>query len=75
MEITFLWVLCVALIVLGLAGTVLHVPPGSLLVWAGIALDSWIDDFVRVSVTAVMAISMRGLFIALVGVTAAALLI
>ncbi len=49
MEITLLWVLCVILMVLGLAGTVLPVLPGTLLVWAGILLGAWIDDFTRIS--------------------------
>ena len=57
MEVTLLWVLCVALIVLGLAGTVLPVLPGTVLVWAGIVLGAWIDDFARVSVTTVVIIS------------------
>lgn len=42
---TVWWVLSVALIVLGLAGTVLPVLPGTLLVWGGIVLGAWIDDF------------------------------
>jgi uncharacterized protein YqgC (DUF456 family) len=57
MEMTLLWVLCVALILLGLAGTVLPLLPGTLLVWAGIVLGAWIDDFARVSVTTVVLIS------------------
>ena len=60
MEVTLLWVLCVALIVLGLVGTVLPVLPGTLLVWAGIVLGAWIDDFARVSVTTVVVISVLG---------------
>ena len=60
MEVTLLWVLCVALIVLGLAGTVLPVLPGTLLVWAGIVLGAWIDDFARVGVTTVVVISVLG---------------
>ena len=60
MEMTLLWVLCIALIVLGLAGTVLPVLPGTLLVWAGIVLGAWIDDFARVSVTTVVLISVLG---------------
>jgi hypothetical protein len=43
-----LWTLCVLLIVLGLAGTVLPALPGPALVLAGIALGAWIDDFTRV---------------------------
>lgn len=51
MEITLLWILCVALIVAGLAGTVLPVLPGTVLVWGGIVLGAWIDDFQRVGTT------------------------
>lgn len=57
MEITLLWVLCVVLMVLGLAGTVLPVLPGTLLVWAGIVLGAWIDDFARISMTTLAVIT------------------
>ena len=57
MEITLLWVLCTALIVLGLAGTVLPLLPGTLLVWGGIVLGAWIDDFTRVGTTTVVVVS------------------
>ena len=46
--VTVWWVLCVLLIVAGLAGTVLPALPGPLLVLAGIVLGAWIDDFQRV---------------------------
>jgi uncharacterized protein YqgC (DUF456 family) len=59
-EITLLWVLCVVLIVLGLAGTVLPVLPGTLLVWAGVVLGAWIDDFARVGMTTVAVITVLG---------------
>lgn len=42
------WVLSIALIVAGLAGTVLPALPGTALVLAGILLGAWIDDFTRV---------------------------
>ena len=48
MEPTFLWIASVALIVVGLAGTVLPALPGTLLILAGIVLGAWIDDFNRV---------------------------
>jgi uncharacterized protein YqgC (DUF456 family) len=48
MTITLLWVLSTALIVLGVAGTVLPALPGTLFVLAGIVLGAWIDDFTRV---------------------------
>lgn len=57
MEISLLWFLCIALIVLGLAGTVLPVLPGTLLVWGGIVLGAWIDNFSRVGTMAVLVIS------------------
>lgn len=43
-----LWVLSLTLMVLGLAGTVLPLLPGTVLVWGGIVLGAWIDDFNRV---------------------------
>jgi uncharacterized protein YqgC (DUF456 family) len=43
-----LWVLAIALIVVGVAGAVLPVLPGAILVFAGIALAAWIDDFARI---------------------------
>lgn len=42
------WLLSAALIVAGLAGTVLPALPGTALVLAGIVLGAWIDDFTRV---------------------------
>lgn len=44
----WLWLLSAALILLGLAGTVLPALPGTVLVLAGIVLGAWIDDFTRV---------------------------
>jgi uncharacterized protein len=44
-----LWVLAVLLIVVGVAGTVLPALPGAILVFAGVALGAWIDDFARIS--------------------------
>jgi uncharacterized protein YqgC (DUF456 family) len=52
-----LWVLSAALIVLGVAGTVLPALPGTALVLAGIVLGAWIDDFVHVSVGTVVVIT------------------
>ena len=44
-----LWILAVALIVIGVVGTVLPALPGAILVFAGVALAAWIDDFARIS--------------------------
>jgi uncharacterized protein YqgC (DUF456 family) len=38
----------IALIVIGVAGTVVPALPGAILVFAGIALAAWIDDFERI---------------------------
>ena len=45
-----LWVAATALIVIGVAGTVLPMLPGAILVFGGIALAAWIDDFARIPV-------------------------
>ncbi len=43
-----LWTCSIALIALGVAGTVLPALPGTLLVLAGAVLGAWIDHFARV---------------------------
>jgi len=43
-----LWILAVALVVTGLAGVVLPLLPGALLLFAGLALAAWIEDFTHV---------------------------
>jgi uncharacterized protein len=43
------WFLSAAMIVVGVAGTVLPALPGTALVFAGIVLGAWIDGFARVS--------------------------
>ncbi len=58
MEFNFLWVISGLLVVAGLAGTVLPLLPGTLLVWAGLLLGAWIDDFTRVSVLTVVVITL-----------------
>ncbi len=44
-----LWILAIALIVMGLIGTVLPALPGTVLIFCGIMLAAWIDDFARIS--------------------------
>ncbi len=46
------------LVLAGLAGTVLPLLPGTLLVWAGLLLGAWIGDFARVSVLTVVFITL-----------------
>ena len=54
---TLLWILSAALILAGLAGTVLPVLPGTLFVLAGIVLGAWIDDFNRIGGLSIAAVS------------------
>ncbi len=43
-----LWIAAIALIVIGVAGTVVPAIPGVILVFAGIVLAAWTDDFARI---------------------------
>ena len=45
-----LWGLAVVLIAVGVAGTILPALPGATLVFGGIVLAAWIDDFTRIPV-------------------------
>jgi uncharacterized protein YqgC (DUF456 family) len=45
---TALWIVAVLLIVVGVAGTVLPALPGIPLVFGGVLLAAWIDDFQRI---------------------------
>ena len=58
MDFNFLWVFSVVLVLVGLAGTVLPLLPDTLLVWAGVLLGAWIDDFTRVSALTVVFITL-----------------
>jgi uncharacterized protein YqgC (DUF456 family) len=44
----WLWLLALALVAIGVAGTILPALPGLPLVFAGMVLAAWIDDFQRV---------------------------
>ena len=57
MTVALLWTLSVALILIGLAGTVLPALPGTALVLGGIMLGAWIDDFTHVSVTTLVVVA------------------
>jgi uncharacterized protein YqgC (DUF456 family) len=43
-----LWVVAIAMILIGIVGTVLPALPGVLFVFGGIVLAAWIDDFTRI---------------------------
>ncbi|MBY0399511.1 DUF456 domain-containing protein [Myxococcota bacterium] len=55
-----LWILCTALILVGLAGAVLPALPGTAFVLAGIVLGAWIDGFTRVGVGTLAVIATLG---------------
>lgn len=57
MTVALLWIACAALFVVGLAGTVLPALPGTVLILAGAVLGAWIDDFTRVGVGTLAALS------------------
>jgi uncharacterized protein YqgC (DUF456 family) len=57
LDFNLLWLASAALVLLGLADTVLPLLPGTLLVWSGVLLGAWIDDFTRVGVGTVVIIS------------------
>lgn len=46
--ITLLWVVAIALVLAGLAGTILPALPGAPLVFAGLLIAAWIDKFEKV---------------------------
>ncbi|MGH7965643.1 MAG: DUF456 domain-containing protein, partial [Candidatus Binatia bacterium] len=48
MEISLLWLLAIVLIVIGIAGLVLPAVPGALLLFAGLWLAAWADNFAYV---------------------------
>jgi hypothetical protein len=58
LDFNFFWVLSTVLVMVGLAGTVLPLLPGTLLVWAGLLLGAWIDDYTRVSAGTVVFITL-----------------
>ncbi len=49
-----LWVAVVLLFIAGIIGTIVPALPGTLLVFAGVLLGAWIDDFTRVGSTTVI---------------------
>jgi uncharacterized protein len=52
-----MWVVAVALMVVGAAGTVLPALPGVVLVLAGAIVGAWIDDFTKVPVWVIVIIA------------------
>ncbi|MBM3817952.1 MAG: DUF456 family protein [Acidimicrobiia bacterium] len=55
-----LWTLAVVLILIGLAGVVVPALPGTVLVFAGLLLAAWADDFNRVGIGTLIVIGLIG---------------
>ncbi len=60
MEPTLYYVLATVLVIVGLAGTVMPVIPGALLVFAGLFVAAWADGFARVGTVALAVIGALG---------------
>ena len=61
MEPTIYYAIAALLVLVGLAGTVLPVIPGALLIFAGALLAAWADQFARVGVVGLSLIGALGL--------------
>jgi uncharacterized protein YqgC (DUF456 family) len=68
-----LWAVAVALILIGMAGTVLPALPGATLVFGGIVLAAWIDGFTRIPVWVLVLLGMLTAMAWIVDYAAAAL--
>jgi uncharacterized protein len=70
---TALWIVAVLLVLAGLAGTVLPVLPGTVLVFAGLLLAAWLQNFSEVGGWAVAALGALTLLSFVVDFAASAL--
>jgi uncharacterized protein YqgC (DUF456 family) len=68
-----LWAVAIALILLGVAGTVLPALPGATLVFGGIVLAAWIDGFARIPVWVIVILGLMTAVTWVVDYAAAAL--
>lgn len=70
---TTLWIVAVLLILVGVAGTVLPALPGVPLIFGGVLLAAWIDDFQRISVVTVVVLAVLAVVGIIIDYVAAAL--
>jgi hypothetical protein len=68
-----LWIIGIALVVVGLVGTVLPALPGAMLIVAGLVVAAWADGFMKVGVWVLVVIGAIGAASYLVDFAAAAL--
>lgn len=57
----WLWLIVVLLVIVGLAGIVLPALPGVPLLYGGLLLGAWMDEFARVGVTTIVVIGVLAL--------------
>ena len=70
---TTLWIVAVLLILVGAAGTVLPALPGVPLIFGGVLLAAWIDDFQRISVVTVVVLAVLAVIGIVIDYVAAAI--
>src|SRR5262245_54898030 len=68
-----LWMLGVALVIVGLVGVVLPALPGTILVFAGLLIAAWADGFMRVGAGPLIVVGVMGAASYFVDIVAAAL--
>lgn len=70
---TSLWIAAVLLIIVGVAGTVLPALPGIPMIFGGVLLAAWIDDFQRIGTWTIVVLAVLAVFGVAVDYVAAAL--
>jgi uncharacterized protein len=70
---TSLWIAAVLLIIVGVAGTILPALPGIPLIFGGVLLAAWIDDFQRIGTWTLVVLAVLAIFGVAVDYVAAAL--
>jgi uncharacterized protein len=70
---TSLWIAAVLLIIVGVAGTILPALPGIPLIFGGVLLAAWIDDFQRIGALTLVVLAVLAVFGVAVDYVAAAL--
>ncbi len=70
---TALWIVAVLLILVGVAGTILPALPGVPLIFGGVLLAAWIDDFQRISVVTVVVLAVLAVIGIVIDYVAAAI--
>jgi len=73
MQPALLWILAVALMLVGLAGVVLPALPGIPLMFAGMLIAAWIDDFTRIGVVSLIVLGVLTLFTLVIDLAAGAI--